>query len=156
MNKHLASLIALFITWSGSAMAQEVASADVNIVSVQAEMTKGDQFVCTAVINNQNDDDSRGTKVVVLLPLQVTITEMSVLRGPSTCRKSQPSGGFKGYAICDLGSLPQGPTVRRTIKITTTKSTAGPNYPQACGAFIFSRIGDIEKNNNYMAATVSQ
>lgn len=73
MNKHLASLIALFITWSGSAMAQDVASADVNIVSVQAEMTKGDQFVCTAVINNQNDDDSRGTKVVVLLPLQVTI-----------------------------------------------------------------------------------
>jgi hypothetical protein len=155
MIKHIAPLIAFFMTCSGSAMAQEVASADVNIVSVQAEMTKGDQFVCTAVINNQNDDESQDTKVIVLLPLQVTITGMSVLQGPGTCQESQPSGVFNGYAICDFGNLPQDPTVRRTIKITTTKSTAGANYPQTYSAFIYSRVGDIQKNNNYVTATAS-
>jgi hypothetical protein len=153
MIKHLASLIAIAMTGSGYAMA-EIASADVNIVSVFAEMTKDNQFVCTAVINNQNDDASQDTKVIVLLPLQVTITGMSVLQGPGTCQTSQPSGLFHGYAICDLGNLPQGPTVRRTVKIKTTKSTAGPNYPQTCSAFIYSRVGDIQKNNNYLTATV--
>jgi hypothetical protein len=132
----------------------EVASADVNIVSVFAEITKDNQFVCTAVINNQNDDASQDTKVIVLLPLQVTITRMSVVQGPGTCQTSQPSGLFHGYAICDLGNLPQGPTVRRTVKIETTKSTAAPNYPQTCSAFIYSRVGDIQKNNNYATATV--
>jgi hypothetical protein len=109
MNKYLASLIAFVMTGSGYATA-EVVSADVNIVSVFAEMTKDNQFVCTAVINNQNDDASQDTKVIVLLPLQVTITGMSVLQGPGTCQTSQPSGQFHGYAVCDLGNLPQGLT----------------------------------------------
>jgi hypothetical protein len=60
MIKHIAPLIAVVVTCSGSAMA-EVASADVNILYVKAEMTMGDQFVCTAVINNQNDDASQDT-----------------------------------------------------------------------------------------------
>jgi hypothetical protein len=44
--------------------------------------------------------------------------------------------------------------VRRIIQITTTQSTVAPTYPQTCSAFIFSKVGDIEKNNNYAAATV--
>jgi hypothetical protein len=48
MIKHIAPLIAVVVTCSGSAMA-EVASADVNMLYVKAEMTMGDQFVCTAV-----------------------------------------------------------------------------------------------------------
>jgi hypothetical protein len=55
--------------------------------------------------------------------------------------------------ICDLGHLPQGPNVQRTVKITTTKSTAASSYPHTCGAFVYSIRGDINKMNNYSTAT---
>jgi hypothetical protein len=155
MNRVLALAVALLtLTHSGSASTQEVSSADVNVLSVHAAITPDDQFVCTAEINNQNDDDAYGTQVVVLLPLQVTITGMSVIGGRGRCTRGPVLGGYNGYATCQLGHLPQGPTVRRTIQITTTQSTAGPTYPQTCSAFIFSKVGDIQKNNNYAAATV--
>ena len=67
MIKRLALLMIFSLACSGHAVAQAVSSADVNIVSVQAETVK-DRFVCTAEINNQNDDDSYGTQVIVLLP----------------------------------------------------------------------------------------
>ena len=111
-------------------------------------------FVCTAVINNQNDDDSYDTRVIVLLPLQVAnITRMSVSGGPGSCTKGPLRHGFREFAICNLGHLPQGPTVRRTVQVTTTPSTAAPHYPYTCSAFIFSQVGDIQKNNNYKWST---
>jgi hypothetical protein len=152
MIKRLASLVIFSLAYSGHAGAQAVSSADVNIVSVQAEAVK-DRFVCTAEINNQNDDDSYGTQVIVLLPLEVKITNMTVLQGSGSCRKSAATGGNHGYAICSLGHLPQGPAVRRTVRITTTKSAVAANYPQTCAAFIYSRVGDIQKDNNYATAT---
>lgn len=152
MIKRLALLMIFSLACSGYAVAQAVSSADVNIVSVQAETVK-DRFVCTAEINNQNDDDSYGTQVIVLLPLEVKITHMAVLQGSGSCKRSTAMGGNHGYAICNLGQLPQGPTVRRTVKITTTKSAVAANYPQTCAAFIYGRVGDIQKNNNYATAT---
>jgi hypothetical protein len=155
MIRPLALSVALLVlTHSGFASAQAVSSADVNVVSVQAAMTPSDEFVCTAVINNQNDDDSYGTRVIVLLPLQVSITGMAVFEGSGKCTRGPELGGYNGYAVCQLGHLPQGPTVRRIVQITTTRSTAAPTYPHTCSAFIFSNVGDIEKSNNYSAATV--
>jgi hypothetical protein len=154
MNRLLVLSAALFtLAHSSFARAQAVSSADVNIVAIQAAMTPEDQFVCTAEINNQNDDDSYGTQVIVLLPLQVRITSMSVLGGDGRCTRGPVLGGYNGYAICQLGQLPQGPTVRRIVKITTTQSTAAPAYPHTCSAFIFSNVGDIQKNNNYATAS---
>mgnify|MGYP001549223161 FL=1 len=110
-------------------------------------------FTCTAVINNQNDDDSRQTKVIVLLPLQVRkVLSMKVAGGPGHCAAGPSLGGFTAFATCDLGQLPQGPTVRRAVTVATTNSTAAPAYPQTCGAFIYSAVGDIDKRNNYLAA----
>jgi hypothetical protein len=128
-----------------------VSSADVNIVSVQGALTP-QGFTCTAVINNQNDDDSHDTKVIMLMPLQVRIKPqgMTVSGGPGHCTMAPLYGGYNEYAICDLGQLPQGPSVRRTIQVMTTHSTAGPNYPHTCSAFIYSAVGDIQKNNNYV------
>jgi len=135
-----------------AAQAQAVSSADVNIVSVTGSKTPK-AFTCTAVINNQNDDDSRQTKVIVLLPLQVQkILSMKVTGGRGRCTAGQALGGFTESATCDLGQLPQGPTVRRTVTIVTTNSTAAASYPQTCSAFIMSAVGDIDKKNNYMAA----
>lgn len=151
MIKRLVSLMIFSLAYSGYAAAQAVNSADVNIVSVQAEAAN-DRFVCTAEINNQNDDDAYGTQVIVLLPLEVKIKKMDVLLGTGSCRKSSAVGGNHGYAICSLGQLPQGPTVRRTVKITTTKSAVAANYPQTCAAFVYSRVGDIKKDNNYVTA----
>ena len=135
------------------AAAQAVSSADVNIVSVAGAKTPK-AFTCTAVINNQNDDDSYQTTVIVLLPLQTRdILRMSVAGGPGHCQKGALHGGFRHYATCSLGQLPQGPTVRRTVTITSTNSTAAASYPQTCSAFVYSAVGDIDKKNNYMAAT---
>jgi hypothetical protein len=152
MTGRLVSLMLFGLAYSGYGVAQEVSSADVNIVSVKAETVK-DNFVCTAEINNQNDDDSYGTQVIILLPLEVKIKNMAVLQGSGSCRKSTALGGNHGYAICNLGQLPQGPTVRRTVKITSTKSAVAANYPQTCAAFIYGRVGDIQKDNNYATAT---
>ena len=94
------------LTLSGASWA-DVSTADVNIVSVQGALTNNG-LACTAVINNQNDDDSRGTKVIMLMPLQVKILRMSVSGGRGTCTKAPLLGGYNEYAICDLGQLPQG------------------------------------------------
>lgn len=153
MFKRLALIVGLGLSCSGIASSQAVSSADVNIVSIQAQTTNSKNFVCTAVINNQNDDDAREATVIVLMPLQVKIRKMSVRGGPGKCVKSQSLGGFNGYATCNLGHSPQGPNVSRTVEITSTQSTAGPNYPQTCGAFIYSLVGDIQKKNNYAEAT---
>ena len=51
MIKKLASLMIFSLAYPGYAAAQAVNSADVNIVSVQAEAAK-DRFICTAEINN--------------------------------------------------------------------------------------------------------
>lgn len=47
-----------------------VSSADVYIESVVGSI-QNNEFECTVKVNNQNDDDSYGTTVIVLLPLQV-------------------------------------------------------------------------------------
>jgi hypothetical protein len=148
MWKLFALALIAVLAFSRVAPAQ-VHSADVNIVSVQGAVTPNG-FTCIAEINNQNDDDSFDTNVVMLMPLQVHIQSMSVSGGPGTCRRGTlPNSSENGYAFCQLGHLPQGPTVRRTIKVTTTPSTAGPNYPPTCSAIVFSAVGDIDKKNNY-------
>ena len=140
---------AALIYFSGPAWAQ-VSSADVNIVSLTGSSPSASRFVCEAVINNQNDDDAYGVTVVMLLPLQVQKADGQVLGGPGICKPYPNSNGpYIETMICDLGHLPQGPTVRRTVRVTMTPSTAGPNYPPTCGAFIYSTVGDIDKRNNY-------
>src|SRR5262245_48889548 len=117
MLKTLAPILLLGLLSSGAASAQGVATADVNVVSVTGTAAKG-QFICTVEINNHNDDDSRDTRVIVLLPIQTTsILNMSVTGGRGRCTPGPNQGGFTSYAMCELGQLPQGPTVRRTITI---------------------------------------
>jgi uncharacterized protein DUF11 len=154
------NFVALVVTPIAFALAsaaqaqQAVESADVNITSVQTSINAKNEFVCTATINNRNDDAARNAKVIVLLPLQVKVRTAFVLQGPA-CRKVPHipnNGNYHGYVICDLGQLPQGPTVTRTIKVTTSRSTALPTYPETCSALIFSDVGDIDKKNNYQVA----
>jgi len=141
---------------SGTALAQAVSSADVNIVSIEAQSTKKG-FLCTVLINNQNDDDAYDTRVLVLLPLQTPkVRSATVTGGSGKCKPHAPFGtptGFVEVVQCDLGHLPQGPTVRRTVTVTADPSTADPVYKRTCSALIYSPVGDIDKTNNYAAAT---
>jgi hypothetical protein len=89
----------------------------------------------------------------MLLPLQVEKAAGKVLGGPGACTP-QRNGSYTGAMVCNLGHLPQGPTVRRTVRVTMTASTAGPNYPPTCGAFIYSTVGDIDKRNTELAAGI--
>ena len=135
-----------------SARAQAVSSADVNIVSVTLSSTPK-ASTCTTVINNQNDDDAFRARVIVLLPLQTpNVLSASVAGGAGHCALGPAHGGFTEVVTCDLGNLPQGPTVQRTIKVVSLPSTAASTYKRTCSAFIYSLVGDIDKTNNYKAA----
>jgi hypothetical protein len=141
---------AAFALASPAAHAQAVSSADVNIVSVTAASPSPKIFACTTVINNQNDDDAYRARVIVLLPLQTPkVLSATVTGGTGHCVPGPALGGFTEVVTCDLGQLPQGPTVQRTIKVVSTPSTAAPTYKRTCSAFIYSLVGDIDKTNNY-------
>ena len=151
----LTALIAVLGVYESAFGQGGVSSADVNIVSVTGALSPAN-FTCTAVINNQNDDDSRDTRVIVLMPLQVRVQRARVTGGPrpTSCPLPRPPPGspYIEYVICDLGQLPQGPAVRRTVTVTSSRSTAPARYPHTCSAFIYSAVGDINKTNNYMVA----
>jgi len=147
-----ATLAAAFVLAAPPAHAQAVSSADVNIVSVTLT-TAPKASTCTTVINNQNDDDAYRARVIVLLPLQTPkVISATVAGGPGHCVPGPAQGAFTEVVTCDLGHLPQGPTVHRTIKVVSAPSTAAPSYKPTCSAFIYSLVGDIDKTNNYKAA----
>jgi hypothetical protein len=134
------------------AHAQAVSSADVNIVSVTLSSTPKAN-TCTTVINNQNDDDAYRARVIVLLPLQTPkVLSATVGGGTGQCALGPALGGFTEVVTCELGQLPQGPNVHRTIKVVSAPSTAASTYKPTCSAFIYSLVGDIDKTNNYKAA----
>lgn len=129
-----------------------ISSADVYIDSVKGSITPNN-FVCTVSVNNQNDDDSQGTIVIVLLPLQVEKIYSINTKGFSGKCSGARNGPYFGYVTCQLGSLPVNsaahPQPPKIIEIATSPSTALPGYPQTCGAFVYSSVGDIDKSNNY-------
>ena len=125
-----------------------ISSADVHIESVTGSITRN-SFTCKISVNNQNDDNSYDTKVIVLLPLQVQrILRMTVDGRTGQCIRGPAYGGYREYATCQLGSLSthQPP---RIVEITTSPSTALPGYEETCSAFVYSQMGDIDKTNNY-------
>jgi hypothetical protein len=145
------SIFIVLVAWLAAQEAAfgQVASADVNIIGVTFDERSS---TCTVVINNQNDDDAQWVNVIVLMPLQVTRVTGQVVGGTGSCI-AVGAGNFQAYAICNLGTLPQGASVRRTVIVKSNPSTADPNvYPPTCGAFIYSAVGDIKKTNNYCVA----
>ena len=128
-----------------------ISSADVYIDSVTGSMTPN-SFTCAVEVNNQNDDNSQGTKVVILLPLQVKKIINIKKNFQNKCTPIY-NGPYIGYVTCDLESLPVNSPARpqpaKIIDVTTSASTALPGYPETCSAFIYSAVGDIEKRNNY-------
>ena len=122
-----------------------ISSADVHIVSVDGSI-KPNSFGCTVRVNNHNDDNSQGTTLIVLLPLQVKGTHIKK-NFPGKCTPAS-NGPYIGYVTCELGTL--GTSQQdQIVEIITSPSTALPGYPETCSAFIYSSVGDIDKTNNY-------
>ena len=61
-------------------------------------------LVCTAEINNRNDDDAHGAQLIILLPLEVKITDMAVLSGSGSCRRSGPRVKIMGMRFVSFVS----------------------------------------------------
>ena len=105
MWKSILTALIAGLAVQGSALAQPVSSADVNIVSVTGALSAR-SFTCTAVINNQNDDDARDAKVIVLMPLQVNNVQGHVSggTGTETCSSFPPRRRLPVRRVCDLQS----------------------------------------------------
>jgi hypothetical protein len=131
---------------TGTQTGGAISSADVYIDSVTGTV-EPNSFTCTVKANNHNDDDSRGTTLVVLLPLQVEGI-LKIKKNFSGKCTPTVNGSYVGYVTCDLDTLGTSQP-DRVLEIITSPSTALPGYSETCSAFIYSAVGDIDKMNNY-------
>jgi hypothetical protein len=100
---------------------------------------------CSITIHNENDDDAWGTKMVVVLPVEVTVISMPPNATPDKAVTStQP---FAGHIVFDLGHLTVGQNV--TVEFVFSKS----KYVNKLGAFVYSDSPDPDPSNNYKDAT---
>jgi hypothetical protein len=103
-----------------------------------------DNLKCSITIHNENDDDARGTMLVVVLPVEVTVVSM-----PSNA-KLDPSVNatqtFAGHIIFNIGQMAVGQNV--TVEFAFTKS----KYGNKVGAYAYSDSPDPNPANNYKDA----
>lgn len=100
------------------------------------------------VIYNENDDEARDARLLILLPVGIGIerlaTGCSATAGPSMV----PS--LRGTVMCDIGSISNGGF--REVTLTTTLP-ADPS-PKRLGAFTYSGTPDPVPGNNYAERTI--
>jgi hypothetical protein len=131
---------AAFVLGAGTASAQAIPAADVKIQSISA-VVDAEGFKCTVSVHNDNDDDARKVKLVVLFPLEVQFV--------SSTRNCSVGPGFpaQGYARCGLGTMAVGQV--KAITITTT----APPRNRTCSAFVSNDVPDPNPTNNFGQAT---
>jgi hypothetical protein len=134
----LAALAALMTT--GIASAQAIPAADVKIQSINAAVSEG-TFSCTIQVHNDNDDDARHVRLVVLFPLEVQFV--------SSSRKCAigPSFPAQGFARCGLGTMTVGQVKSVTI------NTTNPPRNRTCAAFVSNDVPDPNPVNNFGQST---
>jgi hypothetical protein len=136
------------------AKAQETtnAFADLSIRKADA-VVEGSKWHLTATAGNFGSNaDSEETKVLIMLPGNVKVTEMYADRPFTTIARFTQ---FKGYVICDLGTLCRcnHPDARKgvcrykaTIHIKTTKDPSGrENF----SVLVFNKRPDPYTEDNY-------
>jgi len=125
---------------AGAAHAQGIPAADVKIQSIQASV-EADTFVCTVQVHNDNDDNARGVKVVVIFPLEVQFVSSSRF-----CAVG-PEYPAQGWARCGMGSMNVG-----QVKSVTIRTTAPPRN-RTCSAFVYNNVPDPNPSNNFGQST---
>ena len=127
---------------ASTARAQGIPAADVKILSIQASVD-GSDFVCTVQVHNDNDDDARKVKLVVLFPLESQFVSSSRF-----CTVG-PSFPAQGWARCGLGSMSVGQVKSVTIRTTVPP----PSWSRTCGAFVSNDVPDPNPANNFGQST---
>ena len=171
MKKILCTFVSLAITIS--VLAQARAQADVSITSVAITAVKpgrpsatisnpstptisqpgtkttlttiSDILKCSITVFSYNDDDASQAKLVVVLPVEV-----SVVSSPANATVFKGSGGtspFAGYIVFNLGDMAVNQSI--TVEFTFTKS----QYGNKVGGYAYSATPDPNPANNYKDAT---
>lgn len=144
----LTLLIALSVA-DQSVEAREFISADVKVANIITAIDHtAATLTCTVTIHNDNDDDAQLVKLLVLLPLEVKVRSASVIpaRHWTLCEAPVGEQGGGGHVMCDLGGMGVGEIA--TVTIVTT----APAYDilhKSCGAFVWSKVPDPDRSNNY-------
>lgn len=152
----IATAITLLIALSlvgPSLEARELISADVKIKSITATNDQATTtLTCTVAVHNDNDDDAQLVKLLVTLPLEVQFRSASATpaRHWTLCDASAGGKGGTGNVNCELGGMGVGETV--TVTIVTT-SPANDILHKSCGAFVWSKVPDPDRSNNYKIST---
>ena len=141
-------LIALLLV-GPSLEARELISADVKIKSITATIDQAaTTLTCTVAVHNDNDDDAQLVKLLVTLPLEVQFRSASVApaRHWAPCDATVGGNGGIGNVNCELGGMGVGETV--TLTIVTTAPVKDISH-KSCGAFVWSKVPDPDRSNNY-------
>lgn len=133
--------------------AREFVSADVKIANIAAAIDQAaNTFTCTVSVHNDNDDDARLVKLLVILPLEIQFKTASVAPAGHWALCEAPVGGSGGVGnvSCELGSMGVGEII--TVTIVTT-APASDILRKSCGAFVGSKMPDPDRSNNYKVST---
>ena len=155
------------IFFSMVCFSQERAQADVNITAVTLTAVKSrvtttsgtgtkdqplkavaspENLKCTVTVHSYWDDDASDARLIVVLPVEVTIVSM-----PSNATVYKAGGGtspWAGYLVFNLGNMAVQQSI--TVEFTITKSTTGNNK---VSAYAYSATPDPNPSNNYKDAT---
>jgi len=163
-TKLLAGILMLFIATNGFAQAR--AQADVNITTVtltavtaRATTSGGlgtreqplkvvappENLKCAVTVHSYWDDDANQAKLIVVLPVEVSIVSMP---SNATAYKAGGTSPWTGYLVFNLGDMAVQQSI--TVEFTFTKSTTGNNK---VSAFAYSATPDPNPANNYKDAT---
>lgn len=144
----LTLLIALSVT-GPSVDAREVISADVKVTNIITAIDHtAAALTCTVTVHNDNDDDAQLVKLLVMLPLEVKFRSASAIpaRHWTLCEAPVGAQGGVGHVTCDLGGMGVGEIA--TVTIVTT-APASDIAHKSCGAFVWSKLPDPDRSNNY-------
>ena len=148
----LALLIALSVA-GPSVEAREFISADVKVTNIITAIDHtAATLTCTVTVHNDNDDDAQLVKLLVLLPLEVKFRLASAIpaRHWTLCEAPVGAQGGVGHVTCDLGGMGVGEIATVTLVTTAPANDIGH---KSCGAFVWSKMPDPDRSNNYKIST---
>ena len=118
-------------------------ATSVNSPTTKAVLVAND-LKCIITVHNENDDDAYETKLVVVLPVEVSVSN---LPPNATVYTASPNSTFVGYVMVNLGHMYVGQNI--SIEFNFKKS----QYGNKVGAYAFSASPDPNPTNNYKEAT---
>lgn len=120
-------------------------TANINKPTQKVVEQVDENLKCSITVHNENDDDARGTMMIVVLPVEVSVVSMpSNATVDKYVTATQP---IAGYITFDLGQMAVQQNI--TVEFTITKS----KYGNKIGAYAYSYSPDPNPANNYKEAT---